>query len=82
MVALQKRGFLNNTRKISKPLFSTGGHTGPPLQRHEKPLNRDVWEHGSMISLSRCMYPKKMVETIILEMILKTSFLQCNQIIT
>jgi len=33
MVLLQKRGFLNNTRKISKPLLTTGGHIAPPQQK-------------------------------------------------
>jgi len=30
MVPLQKRGFLNNTRKASKWLSTAGGHIGAP----------------------------------------------------
>ena len=33
MIALHKHDFLNHTRKISKLLFSAGGHIGPPLHQ-------------------------------------------------
>ena len=34
----------------SNDIILTGGHTGPPLQRHEYSLNREVGEH-------RCVLP-------------------------
>src|SRR6056297_2928433 len=44
MVLLQKGLFLNIFGKSKRRTFS-GGHTGPPLQRYENVLNRDVGEH-------------------------------------
>ena len=52
-----------------------GGHIGPPLQRRENLLNKDVGEH-------LCVLPHKIVGTIILKMILKTGFLQCNHVMS
>jgi len=71
MVPLQKRSFLKNTRKASKWLSTPGGHIGPPLQRHEKPLNRDVGEH-------RCVLPHNNSRDAFLSIIAKIWFLQCN----
>ena len=73
MVPLQKHDFLNHTRKTSQLLFSEGGHIGPPLHQCQSALKAFVGEH-------LCVLPQKTGEKIILEMILKTSILQCNHL--
>ena len=48
-----------------------GGHTGPPLQRRENLLNKDVGEH-------LCVLPHNNSGDAFLSIIAKICFLQCN----
>src|SRR6056297_1416077 len=50
-----------------------GGHTGPPLQRRENLLNKDVGEH-------LCVLPHNNSEDAFLSIFAKICFLQCNHI--